>query len=103
MPAAPVCVCVFHCHLILTVDTTGLVAVVGTVVHLVALLGAVDAGAVATLELIRSTCQQGWATQRHTHMLEFDLHVILNCYCGSRTVGLIGVRLEGSGGRVDVP
>lgn len=46
--------------LTLTVDTPRFVAVVWTVVNFVALFGAVDAGAVTTLELIRPTCQQGW-------------------------------------------
>lgn len=43
----------------LTVDTAGFVAVVWTVVNFVALFGAVDAGAVTALELIRPTRQQG--------------------------------------------
>lgn len=43
----------------LTVDTPRFVAVVRTVVNFVALFGAVDAGAVTTLELIGPTCQQG--------------------------------------------
>lgn len=43
----------------LTVDAARLVAVVQTVVDLVALLGAVYAGTVAALELIGSTRQQG--------------------------------------------
>ena len=42
----------------LTVNKTSLIAVVRAVVNLVALLGAVDAGAVSTLELIRPTCEQ---------------------------------------------
>lgn len=46
--------------LTLTVDTPRFVAVVWTVMNFVALFGAVDAGAVTTLELIRPTCQQGW-------------------------------------------
>lgn len=47
---------------LLTVDTAGLVAVVWTVVNLVTLFGAVDAGSVTTLELIRPTCEQGCRT-----------------------------------------
>lgn len=42
----------------LTVDAAGFVAVVGAVVDFVALLGAVDTRAVATLELIRSAREQ---------------------------------------------
>lgn len=56
-----------------TVDTAGLVALVKTVVDLVTLLGAVDAGPVTALELIGATCQQGW--KRHTHM---NTHVKLD-------------------------
>lgn len=47
---------------LLTVDTAGLVAVVRTVVNFVTLFGAVDAGSVTTLELIRPTCEQGCRT-----------------------------------------
>lgn len=43
-----------------TVDAARFIAVVQTVMDLITLLGAVDAGAVATLELIRATRQQGW-------------------------------------------
>lgn len=61
----------------LTVDTAGLVAVVGTVVDLVALLGAVDTRAVAALELIRTTRQQGCGR----HATHGDINVIrLNVY-----------------------
>lgn len=49
---------------LLTVDTAGLVAVVRTVVNFVTLFGAVDAGSVTTLELIRPTCEQGCRTHR---------------------------------------
>lgn len=42
-----------------TVDAAGFVAVIWTVVDLVTLLGAVDAGTVAALELIGATRQQG--------------------------------------------
>ena len=48
-----------------TVDTARFIAVVRTVMDLVALLGAVDAGTISTLELIRTACQQG--CERHTH------------------------------------
>lgn len=55
----------------LTVDTPSLVAVVWTVVNFVALFGAVDAGPITTLELIRPTCQQGWGVghkpRTHAH------------------------------------
>lgn len=40
-----------------TVDTTRFVAVVKTVIDLVTLLGAVDAGTITALELIRTTRQ----------------------------------------------
>lgn len=51
-----------HVLTVPTVDTPGLIAVVRTVVNLVALFGAVDAGSVTALELIGSTCQQSWGT-----------------------------------------
>lgn len=43
----------------LTVDTASFITVVRTVVNFVTLFGAMDTGAVATLELIRLTCKQG--------------------------------------------
>lgn len=52
---------------LLTVDTAGLVAVVRTVVNFVTLFGAVDAGSVTTLELIRPTCEQSCRT--HANIL----------------------------------
>lgn len=54
----------------LTVNASSLVAGVGTVVHLVALLGAMDAGAVAALELIRATHQQGCRENRRIRSKE---------------------------------
>lgn len=51
----------------LTVDAARLVAVVRTVMDLVALLGAVYAGTVATLELVGSTRQQGCKRRTNTH------------------------------------
>lgn len=52
-----------------TVDTAGFIAVVRTVMDLVTLLGAVDAGTVTALELIRATRQQGCKRHTHTHTL----------------------------------
>lgn len=51
----------------LTVDAARLIAVVRTVVNLVALLGAVYAGTVAALELIGSARQQGCKRKTYTH------------------------------------
>lgn len=42
-----------------TVDAARFVAVVRTVMHLVTLLGAVDAGTITALEFIGTTRQQG--------------------------------------------
>lgn len=50
------------CWPVPTVDTTGLIAVVRTVVDFITLFGAVDAGAVTALELIGLTRQQSWGT-----------------------------------------
>lgn len=52
--------------LTLTVDAAGLVAVVDAIVDLVTLFGSVDAGAVATLELVWAAGQQGWKTHKST-------------------------------------
>lgn len=43
----------------LTVDAACFIAVVRTVVDFITLLGAMDTGAIATLELIWPTCEQG--------------------------------------------
>lgn len=51
----------------LTVDAARLIAVVRTVVNLVALLGAVYAGTVTALELIGSARQQGCKRKTYTH------------------------------------
>lgn len=67
----------------LTVDAAWLVAVVHTVVHLVALLGAVNAGTVATLELIRSAGQQGCKRKAHTHtatQVELDMFILFHLF-----------------------
>lgn len=53
-----VCRKLFACHLNLTVDTARFIAVVWTVMNFITLFGAVDAGSITTLELIRSTCEQ---------------------------------------------
>ncbi len=52
-----------------TVDTARFITVVRTVMDLVTLLGAVDAGTVTALELIGTACQQGCKrhTRAHTH------------------------------------
>lgn len=47
-----------------TVNTSRFIAVIRTVVDFVALLGAVDAGTITTLEFIRTTRQQ--SCRRHT-------------------------------------
>lgn len=56
-----------------TVDTAGFVTAVRTVVDLVTLLGAVDAGAVTALELVGTTRQQGCKRRTNT-----NAHRILN-------------------------
>lgn len=61
----------FVCMWTLTVDAASFVAVIRTVVNFITLFGAVDAGSVAALELVRSTRKEGWGTQTtHTHTLE---------------------------------
>lgn len=67
----------------LTVDAARLVAVVQTVVNLVALLGAVYAGTVAALELIGSTRQQGCKRKTHIHtvtQVELDMSILFNSF-----------------------
>lgn len=64
-----------------TVDTARLIAVVGAVVNFIALFGAVDAGAVAALELVGSTREQGcrtYTTQRCTQTLA-KKYLFLGC------------------------
>lgn len=51
-------VLLFRTRETLTVDTTCFITVVRTVVNFITLLGAVNTGAIATLELIRSACKQ---------------------------------------------
>lgn len=51
-------VLLFHTRETLTVDTTCFITVVRTVVNFITLLGAVNTGAIATLELIRSARKQ---------------------------------------------
>lgn len=58
-----------------TVDTARFIAVVRTVMDLVTLLGAVDAGTVTALELIGATCQQGCKRHTNTHL---NTHVKLD-------------------------
>lgn len=50
-----------------TVDTARFITVVRTVMDLVTLLGAVDAGTITALELIGTTRQQGCKRRAHTH------------------------------------
>lgn len=68
-----------HTHLTLTVDTASFITVVRAVVNFITLFGAVDTGSVATLELIRSTCKQGWGTQT-THARSLELADLLHYY-----------------------
>lgn len=60
----------FFCFFLLTVDAAGLVALIGAVVNLVALLGAVYAGTVAALELIGTARQQGCRRKTHGYASE---------------------------------
>lgn len=57
-----------------TVDTARFVAVVGTVMDFVTLLGAVDAGTITALELIGTTRQQG--CKRHTHINTLEIGLV---------------------------
>lgn len=52
------CFFLFRTRETLTVDTTCFITVVRTVVNFVTLLGAMNTGAIATLELIRSARKQ---------------------------------------------
>lgn len=56
-----------------TVDTARFITLVRTVVDLVTLLGAVDAGTITTLELIWTTRQQGCKRHTHTHTRKIGL------------------------------
>lgn len=62
-------------HLTLTVDTAGFITVVRTVVNFITLFGAVDAGSIATLELIRTTREQGWGHKTNTTYIRISFPV----------------------------
>jgi len=61
------------------VDAASLVAEIWTVVHFVTLFGAVNAGAVATLELIRTAGQHSCKTGAGLSIL-WSLHIVSVIY-----------------------
>ena len=62
----------------LTVDAASLITVVRTVVNFITLFGAVDTGSIAALELIRSTCKQGWRGTQTTNIYTLELAGLLH-------------------------